>query len=149
MKSVFIIATFLSLSFMAQAAVSGPCTVCADVKKITQVYEEDEAKGYEQYNDYLGQVTEKLSADKALLSEEMKSLLSATVLMLKSDAHGELPDYLVAVEDAHPKEFAEALKELPKDQREALKKEMKFSRDFMKEGEEGPTTSKLPENKGR
>ena len=149
MKSTLIVATFLSLSLTAQGAGSGTCAICADVEKMTKVYEEDEAKGYDQYNDYLAQVNEKLSVDKKNISEEIRSLLTAAILMLKTDAHGELPDYLVAVEDSHPKEFAEALKGLPKDQRESLKKEMKFSRDFMKEGEEGATTSKLPKNKGR
>lgn len=147
MKSSILIAIFISLSCAAQAAVSDTCAICSEVEKMTKTYEEDEAKGYEQYNEYLETVQPKLSADKKVLEEEIKSLLQATVMMLKTDAHGELPDYLVAIEDAHSKEFTKALKELPKAQRDSLKKEMKFSRDFMKEGEEGPTTSKLPPGK--
>lgn len=131
---------FIITVVMASAATvwaaknTASCANCDKVAGFLKAHDDDEKKAYENFNDFLATV--EISKNKKIAAQEVQSILQATPVFLESDERRELPDYLVAIEDAHPKEFAEALKGLSTEQQEDLKIKMQAARKMLKEGEE-------------
>lgn len=131
----FLSAVALNLSAApATVATTKPCLVCDKVAVMLKVHDEDEAKAYDDFNKLLSIL--KISSDKKIAAEELKSILGATPTFLKSDERREVPSYLLSFESSHPKEFAEALKVLSTEDREDLQRKMQAARKNMAEGED-------------
>lgn len=128
----------ISLSLIALngwAAKTAPtCAVCSQVDALVKMNDEDEGKAYKGFNELVGTV--KLSSNKKVLAAELKSIVSATPMFLKTDERRELPSYLVDMQDAHPKEFAQALGGLSNEDKEDLERKLQAAKKNMTEGEE-------------